>query len=127
MSLLFLPSTVLDVPLSWLPEPVTVLDPSFLPVFLLASTEFQLSLLAKILSIADCLSLKVPIVKASGADAVVVVGLVVIVDVIGVEVVAGLIVVEVVVVLIAAGAATVLVAIVGAAVVLTVVIVVAIG
>ena len=108
-----------------------MLNPSFLPVFLLASTEFQLSLLAKILSIADCLSLKVPIVKASGADAVVVVGLVVIVDVIGVEVVAGLIVVEVVVVLIAAvvaiGAATVLVAIVGAAVVLTVVIVVAVG
>lgn len=122
-----MPSTVLDVPLSWLPEPVTVLDPSFLPVFLLASTELQLSLLAKILSIADCLSLKVPMLKASGANAVVVVGLVVIVDVIGVEVVSGPIVVEVVVGFIAAvvviGAATVLVAIVGAEVILTVVVV----
>ena len=64
MSLLLLPYTVLEVPRSWFAVPVTVLEPSFGATFLLVKVEAHCDLEAKRLSMADCLSLNEPMLKA---------------------------------------------------------------
>ena len=82
MSLLLLPYTVLEVPRSWFAVPVTVLEPSFGATFLLVKVEAHCDLEAKRLSMADCLSLNEPMLKAEGDVLVVTAAVVVVVGVV---------------------------------------------